>query len=63
MTTKKLTAVPDVDWDIFNFDHSEHDHWLAINSLNALKKYYEDKPEMLWRLNSFASLIRQEMEK
>ena len=62
MTTRKLTAVPDVDLDIFAFNNCEHDHWLAINSISQLTKYYEDDDDMHWRLTCFANLIKGKLD-
>jgi hypothetical protein len=61
MTTKKLTAVPDVDFDIFDYNHREHDLWVAINALRGLVRdgYIEDHA---WRLNEVANLLELQLE-
>jgi len=67
MTTKKLTAVPDVDWDNFGkpdpFDYNprEHDLWLAINALRFIvsQNYL---PDHEWRLKEVAALLEMHLE-
>ena len=61
MTTKKLTAVPDIDWDIFDFNEREHDLWLAINALRTVVRegYMKDHE---WRLKEVANLLEKHLE-
>jgi hypothetical protein len=60
MTTKKLTAVPDIDWDIFDFNEREHDLWLAINALRTVVRegYIADHD---WRLNEMANFLEKQL--
>lgn len=61
MTTKKLTAVPDVDFDIFDFNHREHDLWAAINALREIvREGY--LPDHEWRLKEVAALLEMHLE-
>ena len=60
MTTKKLTAVPDVDLDIFAYNPREHDLWLAINALRFIvsQNYL---PDHEWRLKEVAALLEKNL--
>ena len=61
MTTKKLTAVPDVDFDIFDFNHREHDLWSAINALREIvREGYVSEYD--WRLNEMANYLEMHLE-
>ena len=65
MATKKLTAVPDVDWDDFGkpFDYNprEHDLWLAINALRFIVSQ-NYMPDHEWRLKEVAALLEMHLE-
>ena len=58
MTTKKLTAVPDVDFEIFDYNPLEHDTWLAINALRIVVRagYF---PDYDWKMLEVATKLEE----
>lgn len=59
--TYKPNPVPDVDFDIFDFNHREHDLWAAINALREIcREGY--LPDHEWRLKEVAALLEMHLE-
>ena len=59
--TYKPNPVPDVDFDIFDFNHREHDLWAAINALREIvREGYVSEYD--WRLNEMANYLEMHLE-